>query len=155
MRLLKLFFLIFAMFLNAQDSINAGGHDIISTSGNVSYSIGQSFYSTITMDFGEVSQGVQQPFEALVLEVNHLLLLTKIEAYPNPVNNYLNLFVEDFYANEFKFQLFDIHGRLLLENQINQQLTAISLESFNFNIIFLSIINKDNQMVKTFKILKK
>ena len=53
--------------LQAQTSVNAIGGDATGSGGSVSYSVGQVVYTTNKGTNGSVVEGVQQPYEILVV----------------------------------------------------------------------------------------
>lgn len=53
--------------LQAQESINASGGNASGSGGSVSYSVGQATYQTHTGTNGSVVEGVQHPYEILVV----------------------------------------------------------------------------------------
>jgi len=91
--------------LQAQTSINATDGNASGSGGSVSYSVGQVVYTTNTGTTGSVAQGVQQPFEILVVtgleEAKGINL--SVSAYPNPTTDYLTLEVPDFSLLPFTF----------------------------------------------------
>ena len=52
------------------------------------------------------------------------------------------------------YQLFDIHGRLIEQNEINQTETQISLSNLSSSLYILQV-SVNNEIFKTFKIIKK
>lgn len=140
--------------LQAQESLNTAGGNATGSGGSVSYSIGQTVYTTNTEESGSVAQGVQQPFEIYALDVKeHGDLKTLINIYPNPATNYLTLEVKEFDLSNLSFQLFDIQGKLLQTLKITDNKTIVNLMDFAVATYFARIID-GNKQIKTFKIIK-
>jgi hypothetical protein len=141
--------------IQAQESVVSSGGDATDSGGSISYSIGQSVYTTNTGTSGSVSQGVQQPFEISVItsieEAKDISL--SVSAYPNPTTNYITLKVDNFDLLTLSFQLFDITGKLLESKKIDSNEIIINTENLVSANYFLKVF-KGQQEVKTFKIVK-
>ena len=106
---------ILAVGLEAQQTLAIAGGDATGTGGTVSYTIGQVWYTTLDGHDVSVFQGVQQPLE--VLEITGILSLPGITLdallYPNPVEEFIHLRVENYSINGLSYQLFNMKGELL------------------------------------------
>jgi len=146
--------------LQAQTSINATGGNASGSGGSASYSVGQVVYTTNTGTTGSVAQGVQQPFEILVVtgleEAKGINL--SVTAYPNPTTDYLTLEVPDFQLFPFPFYLYDMTGKLLQNEKITGKQTSIVMSNLVPANYFVKIIKTSRdlsqQEIKTFKIIK-
>lgn len=143
---------------NIMGTINASGADAASGFGTVTYSIGQVFYTYIGLSVFNVAQGVQhEDIEDTLSKQKHSVEpKTEIFIFPNPTTDYVIVNMEGY---EFKngirsYQLYDLQGRLLNQNTINQTETQIDLNNLNSAIYILQIY-VDNKVLKTFKIIKK
>lgn len=151
----SILFLIFNGAIHAQEAILSVGHDAGSTSGTVSYSIGQVVYTTHSGTTGSVAQGVQQPFEIMTvvgIEVKEIQL--EMSAYPNPTTHFLTLKIENYPQKNLNFQLTDINGKIISSDRITGEYTQISMSEFPAASYFL-LVKNDDQLVKNFKIIKK
>jgi hypothetical protein len=140
--------------LHAQNSPTATGGEATGTGGTSNYSVGQVVYTTATGTNGSVVQGVQQSYEiSVTLGVNETSINLKVLVYPNPTTNYLTLKVDDFQLSTFNFQLIDLQGKVMENKKVNRGTTTINVESLPTATYFLNV-TMDNQLVKTFKIIK-
>ena len=105
-------FIIFliATNLNAQQGITASGSTIISSTGTISYSIGQVDYiSTPIANSGSLTQGLQQVFNELPFTyIANLGRSTSITVWPNPVVDYLNIKIngnKELWGAKYPFKL--------------------------------------------------
>lgn len=138
----------------SQNSIHSSGGNISSFSGNVSYSVGQLFYKSISHSEGYVSEGVQQTYTiSEISSVENLRNNWQISLYPNPTDNFIFLKYDLSNSDNLKWQLFDIHGRLLTEKAITINPQTIDFSNFSKAVYFLKVTD-DNQEFKTFKIIK-
>ena len=138
--------------LQAQESPTASGGEATGTGGTVSYSVGQVVYTSATGTNGSVAQGVQQPFEiSTTVGINETSINLELSVYPNPTTNYLTLKTED--NSELSYQLYDIQGKVIESKKVASNTTNISLDGHPTATYFLKVV-KDNQIVKTFKVIK-
>ncbi len=139
----------------AQDASAATGGEATGAGGTASYTIGQPMYQTNTGGGLTEVQGVQQPYEISVVtalnDIEGISLL--FSAYPNPTNNQLNLRIEKYPTKGLFYQLTDVNGKILQSKKIENELTEISLSSYASASYFLSV-SQNNQLIKSFKILK-
>tara|TARA_R110000751_G_scaffold307580_2_gene429611 strand:- start:2759 stop:3262 length:504 start_codon:yes stop_codon:yes gene_type:complete len=141
--------------LKAQQTIIPAGGDATGSGGSMSLSIGQTF-----VDFqsngndDSVNQGVQQSIELLSLGLkDDLILVTSAIIFPNPTANKIQLQLQLEDKNKLSYQLYDINGKLLQSEEILEFTTEVQLSQFPNSVYFLKII-RNNNLLKTFKILK-
>jgi len=138
--------------LHAQQTITTTGGEATGTGGTASYTVGQVVYITNTGTNGSVAQGVQQPYEiSTTVGINETSINLELSVYPNPTTNYLTLKTED--NSELSYQLYDIQGKIIENKKVNSNSTNISLEKQPMATYFLKV-TKNNQIIKTFKIIK-
>jgi len=139
-----------------QNATTTIGGEAYGNNGVVSYSIGQTVYSSQIGTDGSVSQGVQQAFEiSQVLsleEASGINLLMSV--YPNPTTNTLTLQVEKYSLEQLSYSFFDLNGRLLDEKKVLENQTIINVNGLPSSIYFLKVKSK-NREIKNFKIIKK
>ena len=143
---------------DTMETFNASGDDATGSSGSVTYSIGQVFYTYIGESVYDVAQGIQQEELSQTLDTTENSVVPKAEifVFPNPTIDYVTVNMEGF---EFEngprsYQLYDLQGRLLKQNTINQNETQIDLNDLSSSIYILQVY-VNNKILKTFKILKK
>jgi hypothetical protein len=140
--------------LHAQESINGSGGEATGTGGTASYSVGQVVYTTATGTNGSVAQGVQQPYEISVTTgINETTINLEMSVYPNPTTNYLQLKVESEKLENLNFQLIDLQGKVIENKKVSATTSTIKMETLPKAIYFLNVTD-NNQVVKTFKIIK-
>lgn len=141
--------------LQAQTSVNATGGSASGSGGSASYSVGQVVYQTNNGTSGSVAEGVQQPFEILVVtgleEAKGINL--SLSAYPNPTKDILTLEVKDFELSNLHFQLCDMNGKLLKSDKITGTQTNIVMSKLAPATYFVKVM-QENKEIKTFKIIK-
>ncbi|MGQ7947210.1 T9SS type A sorting domain-containing protein [Flavobacterium sp. WC2509] len=139
------------------ETINASGNDASGSSGTVSYSIGQVFYTYIGASVYNVAQGIQQEENKVNLGTTEdVKPKIDISVYPNPTTDFVNINIEGYvFGDEMgTYQLYDFQGRLLKQNTIGENETQVSLNNLSSSIYILQV-NINNKFLKTFKIIKK
>lgn len=149
-----LFFLV-PFFIISQEIISSTNGDSSGSGGSSSYTIGQVFFNTIESDNGSLVQGVQQPFEFQTLSTPALLTvqLTAV-TYPNPTTDFVLLKILDTALENLEYTLFDLNGKTIVSKKINSFSTKITMKNFAIGMYLLKL-TKNNQPLKTFKIIKK
>ncbi len=138
--------------LYAQKGLPTAGGMATGAEGSVSYTVGQLAYTTQTSDEGSVAQGVQQAFEIFTtVGIHETSIQLDLSVYPNPTANYLTLKTDG--SANMSYQLSDMNGKILENKEINGNNTSITLENQPVATYFLSVL-KNNQLLKTFKIIK-
>ncbi len=152
-RILLLAFLFSSLGYGQQAVIPAGGN-ATSSSGNVSYTVGQIAYTTNGNANYSVADGVQQPFEISILSVDeHIQSNIQLSVYPNPALDYLTLDIDTLETEGLQYSLIDINGKLISQETITNQLTTINFTSLPSSTYFIKVTT-NGKNVKTFKIIK-
>jgi hypothetical protein len=140
--------------LQAQESPTATGGDATGAGGTSSYTVGQVVYTTNTGSNGSVAQGVQQPYEISVTTgVNETSINLEMSVFPNPTTNYLQLKVGSEKLENLNFQLIDLQGKVIENKKVTAITSTINMEELPKAIYFLNV-TKNNQLIKTFKVIK-
>lgn len=147
--------------IHAQEAISSAGGNAVGAGGTVSYTLGQLAYSTSTGTNGSVAQGVQQPFEISIVteleETNNITLEWSVS--PNPTNNSLKISLGNTENTELKpenlsYILYDMSGKVLLENKLDGIETTIEMGGFSSSIYILRIIQINSATLKELKTLR-
>ena len=146
-----LLFAIGIFCLRAQQSSNAAGGNATGSGGSASYSVGQVVYTGLP---GSSNQGVQQPYEFFTVGIdeNKDINLSMV-VFPNPAQSVLNLKIENQVFEGLSYQLFDVTGQQLLDQQIYNQLTAIQITKLPAGTYLLRV-GDSKKVLKTFSIIK-
>ena len=146
--------LLWAGLAQAQESANASGGDATGSGGTVAYSVGQVVYTTNTNATGTVSQGVQQAYEILTVGIKETELNISLSVFPNPTADNLTLQISDYNNEILRYQLIDMQGKIIDARQISAQQTQIDMNSLPSATYFINVVNQENKIVKSFKIIK-
>jgi hypothetical protein len=141
------------------ETIITSGNNATGSSGSVTYSIGQLFYTYIGESVYNVAQGIQHQ-EIFNTENPPGSIdpdaVAEIFIFPNPTTDFVNVKINglELQNGEQSFQLYDFQGRLLKQNKIEETETQINLNDLSSSIYILKV-NVNNKYLKTFKIIKK
>lgn len=152
LKFIRVFFLIAFGFISysstAQEATVTAGGGSYSSTGSVSFSIGQPFIDHIAAPDGELNEGVQQPHEIYILKIHpHHSLQVKV--FPNPTKEYITIEAE---KAGVSYKLFDAAGQLIESNILEQTSAIIKLNSLSSASYFLKVSNGD--LESTFQIIK-
>lgn len=154
-RICAIVVLIFPFILNGQYTFITGGGNASELSGSVSFSIGQMTYTSFNDSNGTLHQGVQQPYELLILldlDQNDFFSREYI-VYPNPSIDIVHLKIEDWYKLDLHYLLLDDSGKMINFQKIETEDTSISVKNLASTTYLLKILEKD-QEIKSYKIVK-
>jgi hypothetical protein len=152
---LLLMMVLSSLWLHAQQTTDASGGTATGTGGSVSYSVGQVVYSYRTGTGGWLIEGVQQPKEFTnTLATNDFTALeATCKLYPNPTSNALHLtFSTEGYVG-CEAVLTDLAGKMLQKVILKEATTTLELEYLPIAPYVLTV-TKNNQIIKSFKIIK-
>lgn len=140
--------------LFSQENTDAAGGNAYGTGGTVSYSIGQLDYLTATGPGGTITDGVQQPYEIMIVSgIEDTTIKLALSVYPNPATDIVTLSVENSNTRDMAYHLYDLQGKIIQSKKLDGSQTLITLTELSNNIYFIKVLVKDNE-VKTFKIIK-
>lgn len=150
-----LLFVLSATMSFAQNAVTVSGGEANGNSGSVSYSIGQTFYSANVGSNGQVSEGVQQPYEIYdVTEVQTAISSAiSLSAFPNPTSDFLTLRIDGDYIDGLSCAMFDISGKEIMQQRITSSQTSLDVQQLPPATYFVRVTKGKNE-VKTFKIVK-
>jgi hypothetical protein len=150
---LSLLTLVFGLTGKAQISTNATGGDATGTGGSVAYSVGQIVYTTNTGATGQVSQGVQQPYEIFSAGMNETETIILLSIFPNPTLDQLTLQISDLNDKQLSYQLLDIQGKILKVEKLTSKNTQIEMS--NLPVAFYIInVYEEAKLVQMFRVNK-
>ncbi len=148
------FSIAFAITVNvslSQEVISSSGNYSESSSNSLSWTIGELACSTLINSNSILTQGFQQSGISVANTKTDIGLDIKINVFPNPAAEYLNISIENYY--NMRYQFLDTTGKILSSNLLRSNITKVLLSSYSNGSYILRLINKDNK-TKTFLIVK-
>lgn len=139
----------------AQDVLLSSGGDATASPGSVSFSVGQVAYTSQSSQSGVVSAGVQQPIEFITVGYTEPFADVTVGIYPNPTKDKLILELSGEYQEhgQQSFSLYDLYGKLLLQERILSKSVIVPLDKYTHGMYLLKVSHNDD-IIKTFKVIK-
>ncbi|HZL10906.1 MAG TPA: T9SS type A sorting domain-containing protein [Prolixibacteraceae bacterium] len=136
--------------------------DVISTAGSfytngnnsVSWTIGECFTATFPNATNTLTQGFQQGIYDIETAIDNTENLIKINLFPNPTADFVNLEIQLQNKKDYFFQLSDMDGTCLKNGKITSEKSEISLSGFSNSTYILNVFTTDHKLLKSFKIIK-
>jgi hypothetical protein len=151
---LLFYILLLSLNIKGQNTCISSGNNAIGIGGSVTYSIGQIDYETFSNSNGTLTLGVQQAFEIFNIGIfEKSSFFQTITVYPNPTSDKLVIETNIFNFKDLKYQIIDLNGKIIENNFFNHYQNMIDLSFFLPTVYFVKII-KDEETIKTFKIVK-
>ena len=141
-------------FVFGQESVNTSGGDISSSTGAVSYSVGQSIYGIVNGTGGSMTQGVQQPYKVVVSNVGDVGVEINLSILPNPTSDFLHLTFEEYINYKASFQLIEGRGNIIQKALVQNMVTSLDLSALASGIYYLQVAT-ESEIIKSFKIIKR
>lgn len=69
---------------------------------------------------------------------------------PNPSNNYLNVIIENSLRGDYKIEVYDVLGKLILDQQLSKMQTSIPVSSWKAGVYLVKISNDNHSQTKRF-----
>ncbi len=155
-KFLWLFSFICFMGTFAQQTLPSSGGKATGSGGTVTYTVGQMAYKVQTGAQTSLTEGVQQPYE--ISEVSGIETSANIHlnftSYPNPVDDYVTVEIQNYPFNHLHFIIYDSNGKLLIRRKATGTTTQINTNDLMPAVYFLEVLDQD-QSIKKFKIIKK
>lgn len=145
-----------SLFAFSQESANAGGGDANSIDdGSVSFSIGQTVYTSDESTAGSSSMGVQQVYNVEIITNNAAAydLSIDLNVFPNPAMDHVTLEIIGSLAPGLQYNLKDLNGVTLFENQINGASTTVPVDELSPATYMITVLS-ENTAVSSFRIIK-
>lgn len=143
------------------ETSSAQAHSATATSGgqlkgerySLSFTIGQTVTETFEGEGIMLTQGFQQPrlYATNIHEIADQYY--KLEAYPNPVQDFLKLSSKTQLPHHSKYHLFNQNGFLIQNGSIKGLETTVSFKGLPPATYFIEVTH-ETKTLKTFKILK-
>lgn len=138
----------------AQESVTAGGSTAASATGNVSWTVGQPFYTSASSASGSVNAGVQQGFEFRPVS-GWLDVTLTADVFPNPTSGLFTMTINEDFTGTLTATLVTLAGETVIIRQVHEATTQFDAGALAAGTYLLHITDDDGIVVRTFKIIKK
>ena len=145
-------FLFSVVAIEAQEVISTQGDSYTNGGNTIDFTIGEPIIETVSDGTNDLTQGFHQTL-LTVVSVEDLAVDFVVNIFPNPTAEFVNLKIEKF--NGMTIRLFDLTGKELQQETLRQSTTQISVTDYPKGTYLLTLINNENNKIKTYKIIKK
>ena len=147
---MSLIFVLVVSIASAQQAFTSAGETATSSAGSLTYVVGQmTNQRTDQLHFG-VLQVTETTSEVLGISAIDNI---DFKVYPNPTTQFLQVQSTSKVPVNLSFMIYDLQGRQVLSGQLSDDKPAINVADLA-NHQYQLIILKENQPIKTFKIVK-
>ena len=146
-------FFLLATVIQAQEVVSTAGSYGETSSGSLSWTIGEPVIETITDGTNTLTQGFQQS-KLTVTTINDLKFTSiELSVYPNPTNSFLSIEVKTDKQRDLLLSLFDINGKLILQKKMAGNKQTIKMQNYKPATYILKV-TEGNKDIKTYQIVK-
>ena len=150
-------FLSCCVFVNAQqfkpELICPASGLIANATTNISWTIGEVTISTMNNSAILLTNGIAQPTYNITT-VKHNLTQTEVKLFPNPAKDVLVLQSRNGQLKDALYSVFDMNGKLILNDKISGDETYIDFSNFSPASYLMKITDTSGQNIQTYKIIK-
>ena len=137
-----------------KSNISTGGGSTSTGDITVIYSVGEVAVQEKIQGNTHLSEGFVGPDLNAVLGVNDYGVLSGFYVLPNPVKD--RLYIRWEHPGDYEIYLFDLNGKELLNSKVtSQEETSYNLSKYASAIYLLFVIDREKQLSKQIKIIKK
>jgi len=157
--ILKIILLLFCSSMQAafsQESVLPAGGFATGAGGTVSFSVGQVPCHVVTGTEGTITEGVEQPYEILIMEgiAEEPGIVLDCKVSPNPAETFVKLVIVNHPSANLSYQLCNLTGIVLQSVTISGSEMIIPMKDLSQGIYLLIVAEKETP-IKKFKIIKK
>jgi len=149
--LFSIFCLLLSTSVNAQEVITTAGDYNTSSTGSLSWTLGEVITETYSDGLNALTQGFNQSQLSATATYELPGLNFKVTAYPNPTSDFI--FIEAEQSQDLKYQLFNLNGELVREARLQGFQTKVDFKTL-VPATYLIKIYKNSIPIKQFKIVK-
>jgi len=148
-----LLMLLYSTSLQAQEVVTTAGSYGETTSGSLSWTIGEPIIETLTDGTNTLTQGFQQS-KLTVTAINDLKVPgIELSVYPNPTNSFLSIDVKTDKQRDLLLSLFDLNGKLILQKKMAGNKQTIRMQNYKPATYILKV-TEANKEIRTYQIVK-
>lgn len=152
--LLSLVLIFSSAVVMAQQTMSSAFDNLSSTSGSVSYTVGQMLFTDLNnLDF-QIYQAINIPIETF--QKNNTSIVkkeTSFCAFPNPCTDFVILKFNSIESTDLIYQLFDLNGNLMKQGAITWNKTRIELIDLPPSLYLVRILENQKE-IENIKFIK-
>lgn len=130
----------------------SSGGDLTNSSAQLSFTLGEPLSGTCAVSTCYLNLGFQQVYIE-VSSLNPEKKMFELSVYPNPVNSFLNIEIDEPTNGQYNAVLLDLNGKKVGEYNLYKGILTLDVEELPQSIYILQIYNNTGNM-QTFKLIK-
>ena len=146
-----LLLILCTLTVRSQEVIASQGNSYSNASASIDFTIGEVVIATLSNTGNTLTQGFHQT-NLTVLAIDDFDINYQARVFPNPTQDLLQVEIQNFEGLNFK--MYDIQGRQLSKEKLNSINTTINTTPYAKGLYLLVILNENNQLLKTYRIIK-
>lgn len=148
-----IFLFMNGLIVHSQQVISNMGATLQSTSGSISFTLGEPIIETLSATSGIVTQGFHQTkLTVTAIEDNYGNSMS-VKVYPNPTAEILNVSLAFDDMSQIRLVLYDISGRILSAINADKELMELDFSDYIPGTYILKVF-KGNRDLGSYKIIK-
>ncbi|NNJ56791.1 MAG: T9SS type A sorting domain-containing protein [Bacteroidia bacterium] len=151
--LIVLAFVAFAYDADAQSSVNSGGDAYETNEAKVTVTIGEPAVGVVKDNDASADIGFQQSYESESVSIEETVSKLQLSVYPNPTSDKITVKNEN--LDQLDYTFFQLDGKSISSGSTSEQLIELSLSDQSAGVYFIKFTDTENNLIKTFKIIKK
>ena len=124
-----------------RSTVSAAGDSFENSEMSISWTLGDTLFI--------LNEDTSEEIPEEILELSR-----SVRAYPNPAREYLSISYDAVYREPLNVYVYDLNGKKLFQSQITQKSNEIPLKHLATALYEIKITTTNNQLVKSFKIIK-
>lgn len=143
--------LLFSQEISRSVLASSGG-DLTNSSARLSFTMGEPISGTCAVSTCYLNLGFQQVYIE-VSSLNPENKMFEFSVYPNPVNSFLNIEIDNPASGQYNAVLLDLNGKKVGEYNLDNGILTLDVKELPQSIYILQIYNDKGNM-QTFKLIK-
>lgn len=146
-----LLLLLCTLTVSSQEVIASQGNSYSNSSVSIDFTIGEVVIASLSNTGNTLTQGFHQT-NLTVLAIDDFDINYQARVFPNPTQDLLQVEIQNF--EDLNYKMYDIQGRQLSQQKIYSINTSINTTPYAKGLYLLVILNENNQLLKTYRIIK-
>lgn len=137
----------------SQEVLSSCGGSAHSSTGTISYTLGELVISTGTGSTRTITQGFHQSRTTITATLETAGSTFSIIAFPNPTSGIITLKPTGELPNNLEYKVIDAEGIIRMNGKLTDGQTGIFLDQLSAAVYFIKIV-RNGKDIKTFRVVK-
>ncbi len=137
----------------SQEVVSSSGDCFDNSSGQLSWTLGELATETYEADDATLIQGFQQPIYEVATVFENTEYNNLIQVYPVPSSDFITVEFEEI-QDVIQIVLYNLQGEIISTKQGESATVTLDLNNLSRSEYILKIMNKEKNLMKSYKIIK-